>query len=172
MRFSQMLLPAALSITLVLPVLGTSGAAQSEIELEGTISRVEGTTIQLFDGLVSFEARGARIVTDDESFTNTSDLNAGTTIEVEAVLGADGSTSATSIEVSDEAEGENEIRGVIESVDSEGKTFTIGDIVIAWDSNTRFVEILRPVTGRLVEVEVRVSGGGLLAVVVEREDGD
>ena len=40
-------------------MLPAQGSAQYDIEIEGAISGVNGTTIQLFNGLVSVEALGA-----------------------------------------------------------------------------------------------------------------
>ena len=65
---------AGLAFTLS-PQLG----AQSEIELEGAMTQVDGTKIELFDGLVSVEVLGAKIHTDDEAFINISDLKVGAT---------------------------------------------------------------------------------------------
>lgn len=153
-------------------VLSAPLPAQSKIELEGPISGVQGTKIELFAGLVSVEARGARIETDDANFTNISDLKIGTVVEVEATANSDGSIQATMVEVSDEKEEDPEVGGVIGTVDAATSTFTIGPLTIAWDGQTKFKDIPRPQAGQLVEVAVRVSGGRLLALVVEKEEAD
>ena len=161
--------PAAAAIALMQP---QQLAAQSGIELEGTISSVRGTTIQLFDGLVSVEARGAKIETDDENFTNISDLTPGTAIEVQATTNAEDSLQATMVEVSDEKEEDTEIGGVIGTVDTAAQTFTIGPLTIAWTGQTKFKDISGPQAGQLVEAELQISGGRLTALVVEKEEAD
>jgi hypothetical protein len=146
--------------------------AQSKIEFEGAISAVSGTSIELFGGLVRFEARGARIDTDDERFTNISDLRIGTNIEVEAIAGPDGSIQATLVEVSDESDADSEVGGVIGTVDTAGQTFTIGSVTIAWSGQTRFRDISNLRAGLMVEVTVQAAGGRLVALMVEREEDD
>ncbi len=117
-------------------MLPAQGSAQREIEIEGAISSVNGTTIQLFNGLVSVEALGAEIETDDEQFTNVSDIKVGAWVELEAKTTADGRIQATSVEVSDEKEDDSEIGGVIGTVDRAAQVFTIGPITIAWNDST------------------------------------
>ena len=134
-------------------------AAQSEIELEGAISSIDGTTIKLLDGLVSVETRGASI----------SHLKAGTVIELEATTLADGSIQATMVEVSDEADDDTEVEGVIARVDTAAQTFSIGSVTITWDGQTRFKGISGPKIGELVEARVRASGRRIVALAVERE---
>ncbi len=153
-------------------MLPAQGSAQHEIEIEGAISGVNGTTIQLFNGLVSVEALGAEIETDDEQFTNVSDIKVGAWVELEAKTTADGRIQATSVEVSDEKEDDSEIGGVIGTVDNAPQVFTIGPITIAWNDSTKFKNLSRPVGGRLVEVAVEVSAGRLVATSIDREEAD
>ncbi len=161
--------PAVPAVVMMLPA---QLAARSAIELEGAISSVSGTTIQLFDGLVSVEARGAKIETDDENFTNISDFKPGTAIEVQATANAEGSLQATTVEVSDEKEEDTEIGGVIGTVDTAAQTFTIGPLTIAWTGQTKFKGISGPQAGQLFEAELQISGGRLTALVVEKEEAD
>ncbi len=168
MRLLRMpVLGALAGLALIAP---TQVRAQEKIDLEGAISAVNGTRIELFGGIVSFEARGAKIETDDENFTNVSDLKIGTVVEVEAVASLDGSIQATLIEVSDEKDAGPEVGGVIGTVDTAAQTFTIGPLTIAWDGQTKFKDLPRPQAGQLVEAAVQVSGGRLLATTVEREE--
>lgn len=165
----SLLLGAVTGIALALPA---QLPAQTDIELEGTISGVQGTTIELFHGIVRFEAGGARIETNDENFTNISDLPAGTAIEVRATATTDGSIQASRVEVSDEKEDDAEVGGVIGTVDPDAQTFTIGPISIAWNGQTKLKDISRPVAGQSVEVTVQVSGERLVALAIEREEAD
>jgi hypothetical protein len=164
---------AARALVLVALALPAHLWAQSEIELEGAITRVDGTTIELFSGLVRVEALGAKIETDDdEDFTNISDMKVGTAVELEGTARPDGTIQARSLEVSEEKEEDAEVGGVIGTVDRAAQTFTIGPVVIAWNGGTKFRGLERPIAGQLVEVEVEVSGGRLVAAKVEREDAD
>ncbi len=173
MELPNKILMAAVAMVLVLPVVAFSqSGAKPGIELEGTISSVSGTQIRLFDGLVTVEARGARIEAEDEDFTNISDLKPGTAIEIRATENADGSLQSTEVEVSDEKDDHTEVVGVIGTVDLAGRTFTIGPITITWHDRTKFKDISAPAAGRLVEVEVEISGGRLIALAVEREEAD
>ncbi len=145
-------------------------AAQSKIELEGEMTRLERGSITMFNGLVSFETGGAKIETDDENFTNLSDLKPGTAIEVDATITPDGVIQATVIEVSDEKEADTEIGGVIATVDEAGQTFTIGPVTVSWDSRTKFKGMSRPRAGLFVEAKLEILGPRLVAKVIEKED--
>ena len=166
---NKLLARVLLSVMLTLPL---QVWAQAEIELKGTITGVNGTKIELFEGLVRVEALGAEIETDNKDITNISDLKVGTSVEIDAEARADGVIQATSVEVSDEKENDAEIVGVIRTVDQAARMFTIGPIEIAWNGQTKFHNLSEPVGGRLVEVNVHVSGGRLLATRVEPEEDD
>jgi hypothetical protein len=118
--------------------------AESDLEIEGTITNVTGTKIQRFEGLVTVEARRARIDTDDPQFTNISDLKMGASIEVKAVTNPDGSIQATPIKVSDEKEEGFGVSGVIALVDTGAQTFTMDPVTISWDSQSKFKGVARP----------------------------
>jgi hypothetical protein len=160
----------ALALTAVLTP--ASVAAQDRIELEGPISRVSGTRIELYGGLVAFEASGAEIETDDESFRNISDLKPGTDIEVDALVRPDGTIAAVRVEVSDEKDPDTEIGGVISSVNEIAGTFSIGPVEVAFDGATKLKDLSAIQAGTLVEVTLDVSGGRLRALLVEREEAD
>ena len=149
-----------------------SVVAQDRIELEGPISRVNGTRIELYGGLVTFEASGAEIETDDEGFRNVSDLKPGTDIEVNALIRADGTIAAVRVEVSDEKDPDTELGGVIRSVNEGAGTFSVGPVEIAFDGATKLKDLSAIQAGILVEVTLDVSGGRLRAVLVEREEAD
>ena len=144
--------------------------SQEKIELEGNITAIDGTQVELFNGAVHFEARGARIETED--FTNISDMKIGTLIEVEAQVGPSGAIQATRLEVSDEKAQDSEVCGIIGTVDEAAQTFTIGPIAISWTGQTKFKKIPAPAAGQFVEVSLRVSGDQLAALEVEREEAD
>ena len=146
--------------------------AQSEIELEGAITNVNGTTIELFDGLVSVEVLDAKIDTDDAESIDISDMKVGTVVEITGAVGADGTIRAKSLEVSEEKKQDAEIEGVIGNVDDAARMFTIGPVPIAWTQTTKFKDMARPVAGQLVEVELEVSSDRLVASVVEKEEAD
>ena len=146
--------------------------AQSEIELEGAITNVNGSKIELFDGLVSVEVHGAKIDTDDENSINISDMKVGTAVEITGTVGADGTIRAKSLEVSEEKKQDAEIEGVIGNVDDTARMFTIGPVPITWTQTTKFKDMSRPVAGQLVEVELEVSSDRLVASVVEKKEAD
>ena len=164
----------SLGMILASAALGLPGqlAGQTKIELEGNVTAVSGTQIELFNGAVHFEARGARIEADGEEFTNISDLEIGTAIEVEAQLGAGNSIQATKLEVSDEKDQDSEVCGIIGVVDQTARTFTIGPITISWTGQTEFKKISAPAAGQFVEVSLQVSGERLVALEVEKEEAD
>ncbi len=163
---------ATLGMLAALLILPAALIGQSRIELEGPISSVEGTTITLYGDLVRFEAAGATIDSDDENFRNISDLKTGTNIEVDGTSGADGSITATDVEVSDERDPDTEIGGVISTVDEAAGTFTIGPVTVHWDGATKLRDLSELRAGVLVEATLDVSGGRLRASMVEREEDD
>ena len=58
--------------------------AAVRISVEGPITAISGTKIELFNGLVKVEAAGAKVDTEDPNFKNIADLKPGTFIDVEA----------------------------------------------------------------------------------------
>ena len=170
MNVSNKLLARVLfSVMLTLPL---QVWAQAEIELEGAVTGVSGTNIELFEGLVRVETLGAGIETDGKDIANISDLKPGTSVEIDAEARADGVIQAKSVEVSDEKENDAEIVGVIRTVDQAALMFTIGPIEIVWNGETKFHKLSGPVGGRLAEVNLQVSGDRLLATKVEEEEDD
>lgn len=144
--------------------------AQSKIGVEGAISAINGTRIELYGGLVKIEAAGARIDTEDPNFKNIPDLRIGTFIDVEAVIEKDGTLRATLVEVSEEKNQEPEISGVIGSVDSAAQTFTIGPLTISFNSRTKLKDLQALRAGVKVEVTIDFSGGKIVAEIVERDE--
>lgn len=157
---------------MLLPLASAPLAAQSQIELEGPISSVDGTKIALFEGMVVFDAAGAEFDSDDKDFKSILDLRPGAVIEVEATVAADGTIRASELEVSDDRNPDTEIGGVIATVDDSAKSFTIGPVTIHWDGGTRFRDLDELRAGVTVEADVEIHGGRLRAVMVEREDDD
>ena len=160
---------AAAALALLAP---TGAAAQNRIELEGPITNVVGSLIELYGGLVKFEAAGAEIETDDENIKNIADLRPGTDIEVDAKLNSDGTIQAVRVEVSDEKDPDTELGGVISSVDESAGTFDIGPVTVHFDGATRLKDLSSIRAGTLIEATLDVSGGRLLALLVEREEAD
>lgn len=63
-------------------------------------------------------------------------------------MDSDGSLRATLVEVSNEKDQVPEVGGVIGSVDSVGRTFTLGPLTIAWTNQTGFKRPFRPASRR------------------------
>ena len=160
---------AAAALALLVP---TGAAAQTRIELEGPVTNVAGSMIELYGGLVKFQASGAEIETDDESFRNISDLKPGTDVEVDATIDGDGTIQAVRVEVSDEKNPDTELGGVISAVDEAAGTFNIGPVTVHFDGATRLKDLSAIQSGTLIEATLDVSGGRLLALLVEREEAD
>ncbi len=154
---SAMLLPAGLS-------------AKAKTSVEGNISAINGTRIELFNGLVKFEASGARVDTEDPNFKNISDLKVGTFIDVEVETDRDGALHATLIEVSDEKEQVPEVGGVIGTVDTAAQTFTIGPLTISFNNQTKYQDLSGVRAGVLVEVRVTFASGKLVAEFIEKDE--
>jgi hypothetical protein len=144
--------------------------AQTEIGVEGPITAIHGTQIELFNGLVKFETRGAKIDTDDPNFKNIADLKVGTFIDVKADVDRDGTLRATLIEVSDEKDQAPEVGGVVGSVDTAAQTFTIGPLTISWTSQTKLKDLTSLRTGVAVEARVTLTNGKLVAELIEKDE--
>ncbi len=154
---SAMLLPAGLS-------------AKAKTSVEGNISAINGTRIELFNGLVKFEALGAKVDTEDPNFKNISDLKVGTFIDVEVEADRDGVLHATLIEVSNEKDQVPEIGGVVGSVDAAAQTFTIGPLTISFNSQTKYKDLSGLRAGVLVEARVSFASGKLVAEFIEKDE--
>lgn len=145
-------------------------SAQTKIGVEGAITAVNGTRIELYGGLVKIEAAGARIDTEDPAFKNISDFRIGTFVDVEAVVETDGTLRATLVEVSDEKDPAPEVSGVIGSFDSATQSFTIGPLRIHMTSRTKLKDLSAIRAGLKVEVRIQVVSGRLEAELVERDE--
>ena len=144
--------------------------AAVKISIEGPITAISGTRIELFHGLVKVEASGAKIDTDDPSFKNIADLKVGTFIDVEAEVERDGSLHAKLVEVSNEKDQATEVGGVIGSVDTAAQTFTIGPLKISFTNQTQFKDLSGLRAGVKVEARVTVAGGKLVAEFIEKDE--
>lgn len=144
--------------------------AAVRISVEGPITAVNGTRIELFNGLVKVEAAGAKIDTEDPNFKNIADLKPGTFIDVEAEVALDGSLRATLVEVSNEKDQVPEVGGVIAFVDTAGQTFTIGPLTIAWTAQTRFKDLSGLRAGIKIEARIVSNGGRLVAEFIEKDE--
>ncbi len=160
-----------LGILLLSAVLLPAGlGAAAKISVEGSISAINGTKIELFNGLVKFEALGAKVDTEDPNFKNISDLKVGTFIDVEVETDRDGALHATLIEVSNEKDQVPEIGGVIGSVDTAAQTFTIGPLTISFNNQTKYKDLSGLRAGVLVEARVSFASGKLVAEFVEKDE--
>lgn len=157
---------------LLLAALALPGAlnAANKIGIEGPITAISGTRIELFNGLVKVEAAGAKIDTEDPGFKNIADLEVGTFVDVEAEVERDGSLRAMLIEVSNEKDQVPEIGGVVVSVDTAAQTFTIGPLTIGWTGQTKLVDLSGLRAGVKVEARVTLTGGRLMAELIEKDE--
>ena len=154
----------------LLAVVPSALQAQTKIGVEGAISAVNGTTIELYNGQVKISAEGAKIDTEDPNFKNVSDLKVGTFIDVEAVVERDGSIHATLIEVSDEKDQVPEVGGVVGTVDTAAQTFTIGPLTVHWTNQTKLKDLSAVRAGIKVEARVAFASGKLVAELIEKDE--
>jgi hypothetical protein len=145
-------------------------AESPEIELEGVVTASSQSAIELFEGLLRIDISGATFESDDDRVRSFAELRPGVAVEVSALATSDGSLRAAAVEVQDEAEAGNELRGEISHVDQNASSFRIGPIEIEWTPSTNFKGIERLEVGELVEMSLLVSGGRLVAETIERED--
>ena len=144
--------------------------AAVKISIEGPITAISGTRIELFNGLVKVEASGAKIDTEDPSFKNIADLKVGTFVDVVAEVERDGSLRATLVEVSNEKDEVPEVGGVIGSVDTAAQTFTIGPLTIGWTNQTKLKDLSSLRAGVKIEARVAITGGKLVADFIEKDE--
>ena len=156
-----------LLIALLLPA-GLSAKAKASVA--GNISAMNGTKIELFNGLVKFEALGARVDTEDPNFKNISDLKVGTFIDVEVETDRAGALHATLIEVSNEKDQVPVAGGVIGTVDTAAQTFTIGPLTISFNNQTKYKDLSSLRAGVLVEARVTFASGKLVAEFIEKDE--
>ncbi len=160
-------LSAVLLMSLAIPA---ALSAVVKISIEGPITAISGTRIELFNGLVKVEAAGAKIDTEDPSFKNIADLKFGTFIDVEAEVERDGSLRATLVEVSNEKDQVPEIGGVIGSVDTAAQMFTLGPLTIVWTNQTKLKDLSGLRAGVNIEARVAITGGRLVAEFIEKDE--
>ena len=138
--------------------------------MEGSISAINVTKIELFNGLVKFEALGAKVDTEAPNFKNISDLKVGTFSDVEVETDRDGALHATLIEVSNEKDQVPEIGGVIGTLDTAAQTFTIGPLTISFNNQTKYKDLSGLRAGVLVEARVSFASGKLVAEFIEKDE--
>lgn len=160
-----------------LSIVAFAGSFQGpmSVELEGRVHAVNDDTIELMDGLVSVSPEGADFDTEDApgaGVTTWRGLTPGTLVEIEATVSASGTLTATEIEVSEEAEPESEIGGVIEQLAADGSGFTIAGIEILVSKETQLEAGFELRVGLRVEAEVVVIGSSIRARSIELEEGD
>jgi len=145
----------------------------NEVEIKGVITDLDSTagTFRIRDLTVNYEASDL----ESEDFPE-GNLSDGIFVEVEGQLLADGSLDAEEIEREDdrfedddEREGEFEIEGILQAVDTDStpNTITVNGIVIP----VRDASALEGLEGVKLEIEGSFDAGGLLVFESEREDG-
>ncbi len=141
-----------------------------EVEVEGAISSVSTTSIELLDGLVTILTEGA-VVEGEESEKNfeLSDLRVGMAVEVQGKPGTGGMIDAIRITVEDD-EPEHEIEGRVDRVDPGTKQFSIAGLRIHWNAETEFEKKANLAVGQKIEVELKSSADQLIAKEISSED--
>jgi len=170
MQLIHSFLPALALLAFAL--MPSSSFAQQKIELEGRASRVDGTRIELYEGLIALEARDAEFEADYKGPQSVSDLTSGTAVEIVASIQPNGSISASHIEINDEKNPDNSIAGLVSAMDQAAHAFTIGPVSIFFDYNTRLKKLSAIQNETFVQATLELSGGRLRASMVERENPD
>lgn len=158
---------------------GTIGTADEVIftnEIEGAV-----TTVDLVNNTI--EVLGQQVIIDQLTvfidFNVLGDLQAGNIIEVSGVKGSSGAIKATSVKFKSAAfidgDSENELKGIVTSIDLIAKTFLINNITIEYANATlEGFGQQELANGQYVEVESNsmIVANVLVADEVELEDGE
>lgn len=152
--------------------------ADSIGQVEGVVSRVDGSIVSLLGGLVKIDATSAVITRRADGATlGIADILPG--IEIQATIAstaADGTLVASSIRVGRLES--VELAGAIQSIDAAGGAFKVAGQTVKTDASTRFsgqtsrgsVHGLADLqAGDFVEVTASASSAGLLALRVRAE---
>lgn len=145
--------------------------------VQGVVSDVSGATIKLLGGLVTVDASGATIVAENDNVTlGLTDVKVGSVIQVEGTV-AGQVLHATLIQVHG-PRSDGAISGPIDSVGGAGGHFSVLGLTVAFNSATVFAGnngvATGPadlVAGKVVDVEVAVFQGGLIATRISFDGG-
>jgi len=124
---------------LTLSISGTSVTEQSEqteTEFEGTVDAIDGMVLTVAGRKVA--VTDATTIRKDDAAATFADLVLGTPVEVEGTLNADGSVTASEIEIEDRNEAER-IAFVGTLTQIAGNTLTVGDRTVNVSSATMIV---------------------------------
>ena len=121
-------------------------SSMTEMEFEGTVSSMSGTTIALFEG---------RVVVEAANVPGVGNLRAGIHLELEVIVDDSGRLIAHEMEIEND-DSESSIEGLITGIDPVRSILTLGPVQVVLNESTRF-DGLDPsslVVGMPVEVEV------------------
>lgn len=146
--------------------------------VKGVVSDVSGSTVKLLSGLIAVDTTGATIVAEsDDAPLTAADVKVGSLIE------ADGSMvgqlfHATMIRVHG-PRSDGAVSGPIDSVDAAGHSFSVLGLTVAFNQATAFGRDNGAASGpadlaagKVVEVEVAVFQGKLVATRISFSGGD
>ena len=110
---------------------------QTETEFEGTVDAIDGTVLTVAGRKVS--VTDATKIRKDDAAATFADLVLGTPVEVEGTLNADGSVTASEIEIEDKNEAER-VAFVGTLTQIAGNTLTVGGVTVNVGSATTIVK--------------------------------
>ncbi len=153
------ILAAVASLLLAMNPIQVDLGQVEEMEIEGQISSISGTTIVLVEG---------RVVVEAPDVAEAGELEAGMGVSIEAVVDS-GRLIARAIEI--ENNPESSIEGVVTEIDSNRGLIVVATVPIAWDADTEFEDVAPGSieAGMEVEVEVRLLAGRIVATEVEAD---
>jgi len=143
---------------------------------------IQGPVSNLDINAGTFTVLGQNVITDNltsfdddivpEDITGLSD---GSIVEISGVRDANGDIRATRIDISDDADGDFEVHGIVENLDLVAMTFNIGDLMVGFagaeldDFGPNGIQ-----NGDLVEIEgsTFLNDGTFVATEVENENDD
>lgn len=146
--------------------------------VQGVVSDVAGTTIKLLSGLVTVDASAATIVVDnDNTPLAVGDLKVGSVVDVEGAMTGQ-VLHATLIQFHGPRH-DGMIQGAIDAVDTPGGRFSVLGLQIAVTPTTIFARnngvaagFAELAAGKVVDVEVAVFQGRLIATRISFDGGD
>ena len=151
------------------------GEEEGDIEVEGLITFLRGDSLGVAGR--TFTLTPATVVVDDDDRPVPRDtLAVGQRVEVYGRYLADGSLTATRIELEDYDDGEIELTGVIEALAPSGLTvagtaFAVTSETVVLDDDHLPIPFSALVLGQTVEVRgVSTGAGGLVATHIKTED--
>jgi len=147
----------------------------NDIEIEGLVTALSPDTLVV--GTTAFRLTDTTVyVGNDNQPASYDDLAVGARVEVHGLYGADGSLTATRVELEDFADDEVELTGVIEALTDASltvaeRTFTVTDATIVLDNDRLPIPFSSLTVGMLVEVRGDLTpAGALVATHIKLED--